>query len=98
MKRFEVELEKNIHWIVSFERSKTKQMFSYSGEVHLSPDRTAEANRLPLFFSFQFSRTETGWEEMGELEIKAQQDEAGGVLRVVGGLLIKGIMEFEDLK
>jgi hypothetical protein len=98
MKRFEVEFEKNIYWIVSFERSKTKQMFSYSGEVHVSSYRTAEANRLPLFFSFQFSRTETGWDEMGELEIKAQQDEANDMFEIINELLIKGIMEFEDLK
>jgi hypothetical protein len=91
MKRFEVELQKDVYWIVSFERSKTKQIFSYVREVHVSSYRTAEANRLPLFFSLQFSRTESGCDEMGELEIKAQQDEANNMLEIINGLLIKGI-------
>ena len=65
MKRFEVEFEKNVYWIVSFERSKRKHMFSYVGEVHVSPTRTAEANRPALFFSFQFQEQMPGgarWE------------------------------------
>ena len=95
MKRFEVEFKKDVYWIVSFERSKRKHMFSYEGEVHLSPYRTAEANRLPLFFSFQFSRTEAGWDEIGELELKGQPYEANDMLEVINGLLIEGIKEFE---
>ena len=98
MKRFEVEFEKNVYWIVSFERSKRKHMFSYVGEVHVSPNRAAEANRLPLFFSFQFSRTEAGWDEMGELELKGQPDEANDMLEVINELVIQGIKEFEGLK
>jgi hypothetical protein len=98
MKRFEVEFEKDVYWIVSFERSKRKHMFSYIGEVHVSPDRTAEANRRPLFFSFEFSRTEAGWDEMGELEIKAQPDATNDMLEVINDLLIQGIKEFEGLK
>jgi hypothetical protein len=97
MKRFEVEYEKDIYWIVSFERSKRKHMFSYEGEVHVSPNRTGEANQLPLFFSFRFSRTETGWNEMGELELTSQPDEANDMLEVINELLIEGIKEFEGL-
>ena|SRR6188472_2524728 len=98
MKRFEVEFEKDVYWIVSFERSKRKHMFSYEGEVHVSSNRAAEANRLPLFFSFQLSRTEAGWEEIGELELKGQPDEANDMVEVINELLIQGIKEFEDLK
>ena len=91
MKRFEVEFEKDVYWIVSFQRSKRKHMFSYVGEVHVSPNRTAEANPLALFFSFQFSRTDAGWGEMGELELIGQPDEANAMLEVINELLIQGI-------
>ena len=97
MKRFEVEFTKDVYWIVSFERSKRKHMFSYDGEVHVSPNRTAETKQLPLFFSFQFSRTEAGWDEIGELELKGQPYEANDMLEVINGLLIEGIKEFEGL-
>ena len=97
MKRFEVEFEKNIYWIVSFERSKRKHIFSYVGEVHVSPNRAAEANRLPLFFSFRFSRTETGWGEIGELELKSQPNEDNDMVEAIKKLLIDGIKEFEGL-
>jgi len=97
MKRFEVEFTKDVYWIVSFERSKRKHMFSYDGEVHVSPNRTAETKQLPLFFSFQFSRTETGWNEMGELELKGQPDEANDMLQDINQVLIEGIKEFEDV-
>ena len=70
-------------------------MFSYVGEVHLSPNRTAKANPLALFFSFQFSRTDAGWGEIGELELKGQPYEANDMLEVINEMLIKGIMEFE---
>ena len=98
MKRFEVEFEKDVYWIVSFQRSKRKHMFSYEGEVHISPNRTAEATQLPLFFSFQFSRTEAGWGDMGELELKGQPDKANDMLEMINELLIQGIKEFEGLK
>ena len=65
MKRFEVEFEKDVYWIVSFERSKRKHMFSYEGEVHISPNRTAEATQLPLFFRSSFQEQKPGgaiWE------------------------------------
>ena len=97
MKRFEVEFEKNVYWIVSFERSKRKHMFSYVGEVHVSPNRAAEANRLPLFFSFQFSRTETGWNDIGEIELTNEPDEANDMLELIRELLIEGINEFEGM-
>ena len=95
MKRFEVEFEKDIYWIVSFDRSKRKHMFLYVGEVHVSPNRTAEVNPLALFFSFQFSRTEAGWGEIGELELKGQPDEANDMLEIINELLTEGIKEFE---
>ena len=97
MKRFEVELEKDVYWIVSFERSKRKHMFSYQGEVHVSPHRTAEVNQLPLFLSFEFSRVENGWDEVGELTLKTEQDVAN-ILEVINETLIRGIKEFEDVK
>ena len=97
MKRFEVEFEKGVYWIVSYERSKRKHMFSYEGEVHVSPNRTAEITQLPLLFSFQFSRTEYGWDEMGELEIKNEPDEANDMHELMRELLIEGIKEFEGV-
>jgi len=42
MKRFEVEVQKNVFWIVSFERSKVKHVFLYEGEIHVSPFRTVD--------------------------------------------------------
>lgn len=96
MKRFEVELEKEQYWIVSFERSKRKHMFSYEGQVHFSPYQTSEVSRLPLYFSFQFSRTETGWNEMGELELESEQDD-DNMLEIINQVLIRGIKEFEDV-
>ena len=98
MKRFEVEFEKDVFWIVSFERSKRKNVFLYEGEVHVSPHRTAETNPFALFFSFQFSRTEAGWDEIGELELKGQPYEANDMLEVINGLLIEGIKEFEVVR
>jgi hypothetical protein len=95
MKRFEVEFEKGLYWIVSYERSKRKHMFSYEGEVHVSPNRTAETKQLPLFFSFLFSRTQYGWDETGELEIKKLPDEDNEMLELIRELLIEGIKEFE---
>jgi len=97
MKRFEVEFTKDVYWIVSFERSKRKHMFSYDGEVHVSPNRTAETKQLPLFFSFQFSRTETGWNDIGEIELTNEPDEANDMLELIRELLIEGINEFEGM-
>jgi len=97
MKRFEVEFRKDLYWIVSFARSKRKHMFSYEGKVHISRNRTAEPNQLPLFFSFRFSRTETGWGEIGELELKSQPNEDNDMVEAIKKLLIDGIKEFEGL-
>jgi hypothetical protein len=98
MKRFEVEFEKDIYWIVLFDRSKRKHMFSYEGEVHVSPLRTAETKHLPLFFSFQLSRTEYGWKEIGELELKNEPEEAKNMPERIRELLIEGIKEFEGVE
>ncbi len=97
MKRFELEFEKDVYWIVLFERSKRKHMFSYEGQVHVSPQRTSEVKHIPLFFSFELSRTEAGWGEVGELHLKCEQDDAK-IPEVMTEVLIKGIKEFEDVE
>jgi len=98
MKRFEVEFRKDLYWIVSFARSKRKHMFSYEGDVHVSPVRTAETKHLPLFFSFRFSRTQYGWHEMGQLELKDEPDDAKDMVELIRELLIEGIKEFEGVE
>src|SRR4051794_9252756 len=95
MKRFEVEFEKDVYWIVSFERLKIKDVFSYKGDVHVSPNRTAESQRIPVFFSFQFTRTETGWTDIGQIELISPAAEASHLLDVINDLLIQRIKEFE---